>query len=285
MITLTFDIETLYSSSPEKSKKGKNIEYSYLIREVEHILQLCDDINIKATFFVVGMLVIEYSSLVRKISDAGHEIASHSMSHTCLYKLNKEDIKKEILESKKVLEDICGKNVLGFRAPAWSVCESFQDFFYDSLAEAGYKYSSSVFPGKTYLYGIPNANPLIHKTYSGIIEFPMPTAKYLGRKVGFSGGAFFRFFPDFFIIKETKRFLKNQYPLFFYFHPYEFDVCNYSFIKSIQERLLITYNRKNLGTRIKKMIALLGEPIQTMNNIISTYFNQPDKTDLDTTFL
>lgn len=279
MIALTFDIETLYGSAQEKSKKGKNIEYSYLVQEVEYILQLCEDMNIKATFFVVGKHINDYSTLIRKISDEGHEIASHSMSHTYLYNLDKIGIKREITDSKKVLEDTCGKNVLGFRAPAWSVCESFQEFFYDTLAEAGYKYSSSVYPGRTHLYGISNAKQKIHKTPSGIIEFPMPTAKCLERKVGFSGGAFFRFFPDFFIIQATKSYLRKHYPIFFYFHPYEFDVCNYKFVKPLSKRLLMTYNRQRLGTRIKKMIDILGEPIQTMDTIISIYFNHPDSTE------
>jgi polysaccharide deacetylase family protein (PEP-CTERM system associated) len=276
MIALTFDIETMYGSYQAKSKTGKNIEYSYLVQEVEYILKLCNDMNIKATFFVVGKHINDYSTLIRKISDEGHEIASHSMSHTYLYNLDKIGIKREITDSKKVLEDTCGKNVLGFRAPAWSVCESFQEFFYDTLAEAGYKYSSSVYPGKTHLYGIPHSNSVIYKTSSGIVEFPMPIAKCFGRKVGFSGGAFYRFFPDFFIIKETKRYLKNQYPVFFYFHPYEFDICNYNFVNPLRKRLLISYNRKKLGKRIKKMIEILGEPIQTMDGNITTYFNHPD---------
>ena len=285
MIALTFDIETMYGSYQAKSKTGKNIEYNYLVHEVEYILKLCNDMNIKATFFVVGKHINDYSKLIRKISDDGHEIASHSMTHTYLYNLDKIDIKREITDSKKVLEDTCGKNVLGFRAPAWSVGESFQEFFYDTLAEAGYKYSSSVYPGKTHLYGIPHSNPVIHKTSSGIVEFPMPSAKCFGRKVGFSGGAFYRFFPDFFIIKETKRYLKNQYPVFFYFHPYEFDINNYNFVNPLSERLLISYNRKRLGERIKKMIEILGEPIQTMDDIVFTYFNHPDNKDLSTNFL
>ena len=261
-IAITFDIETLYGSP-----LGSGLNKQSLVREVNHILQLCSDTDIKATFFVVGKLVSEYKELIRSIAENGHELASHSMSHTFFHKLNEEDIRHEILDSKKALEDAAGVTVEGFRAPAWSICEHFQAHYYTCLKEAGYSYSSSVYPGKTPLYGIPAAKPQMHLSPEGIVEFPMPTLSIFGKRFGFSGGAFYRALPDFIVKNASKSFLRNNEQMFFYFHPYEFDVCDYSYISSIATRMLIMYNRKQQTERIKELIRAKHKYVATMKTI------------------
>jgi len=271
-IALTFDIETLYGSYLNKSKNGGKVKYEYLINEVDHILRICSDSGVKASFFVVGNLVKEYKDLIRRIADEGHEIASHSMSHAFFYTLDRAGIRAEIMDSKSILEDLCGCHIKGFRAPAWSITNDNQDIFYDALAESGFIYSSSVFPGKTPLFGIPGANPKPHIAKNGIIEFPMPTFKLFGKRMGFSGGFFFRLFPEILISRVHRNYQRRNAPLFYYFHPYEFDVCDYSFIEPLLSRIIVMHNRRNLTPRVKRLTQENNGLFCTMHQALDSYF-------------
>lgn len=267
-IAITFDIEPVMVGKNDHSLQSSKQMYCNLEREVNYILKFCDEAGIKATFFIVGKLAKESPSIVKSISLEGHEVASHSMSHSFFSQLDEYEIEKEIYYSKSLLEDVAGVEVLGFRAPAWTVNEENRIHFYDSLKKHGYKYSSSVYPGKTPLYGMPKANPDLHMTTSGIMEFPMPTKKALGIRVGFSGGLYFRVLPNFMINRFINKYVDEQRPWFMYFHPYEFDVVKYGHIGSIFERLLLMYNRKNLSKRIQHVITAHSDMIGTMQNII-----------------
>ena len=151
-------------------------------------------------------------------TNAGHEIASHSYEHKLCYSLSQEEFKHDTENSIKILEDITGKIVKGYRAPSWSVNEEISDWFYKTLAECSITYSSSVYPGKTFLYGYPEFGDRIKIIgNTGVLEIPQKLF-FCGKKIGCSGGFFLRLFPE----KLISNFLKNlDEPSFIYIHPWE----------------------------------------------------------------
>jgi|LSQX01.2.fsa_nt_gb polysaccharide deacetylase family protein (PEP-CTERM system associated) len=268
IIAVTFDIETVGLSVRESQDSALDREYYNLERELNHILELCDSTGIKATFFIVGQIAAENPGIVKLIASEGHEIASHSMTHTFFFQLSDIEIEKEIKESKHILEDVSGMEIVGFRVPAWTISEKNYRHFYNCLAEAGYEYSSSIYPGKTPLYGMPKADPSIHLADSGIMEFPMPVRSVCGFKIGFSGGMYFRFLPRRLLDSSIQKTINAKVPWFLYFHPYEFDVVDYSMLSSWKQRMLLMHNRKGLSQRIKDIILRENDNIDIMSNII-----------------
>jgi polysaccharide deacetylase family protein (PEP-CTERM system associated) len=192
------------------------------------LLQLFADSQIRATFFVLGWVAKRSSQLVRDIQRAGHEIASHGMSHKLVYNQTREEFATETIESKALLEDITGQRIDGYRASTYSITKKSL-WALDVLCEAGFKYDSSIFPIAHDKYGIPDAPlaPAIIAAPSGrqIVEFPMSTAKLMGLRVPVSGGGYFRLLP-YAITKLglNKLNKKLERPFVFYLHPWEIDV-------------------------------------------------------------
>ena len=128
-----------------------------------------------------------------------------------------------------ILEDITGTTIYGYRAPSWSVNDSVVDWFYPVLKECGYRYSSSVYPGKTFLYGLPNFPEEIstidlQHSGSSITEFPVPVFSFMFKKFAYSGGFYLRFFPFWFIKHQISKMNHiNNKPIFIYLHPREID--------------------------------------------------------------
>ncbi len=139
------------------------------------LLDVLNEFGIKATFFIVGWVAQRHPSLIKDISRFGHEIASHGMRHLPVFRLSPQEFYKEIKESKKMLEDLSGQNVLGFRAPTYSITKKTL-WALELLVEVGYRYDSSIFPIKHDLYGIPTAPrfPFLIKELN-LVEFPIST--------------------------------------------------------------------------------------------------------------
>lgn len=112
--------------------------------------------RVKATFFVLGWIAERYPGLVRRIQKEGHEIACHGYAHKLVYKQSKEEFRQDIRRSKAILEDITGSEVIGYRAPSYSIKNKSQ-WAFEVLVEEGFKYDSSIFPIRHDFYGIPNA--------------------------------------------------------------------------------------------------------------------------------
>ena len=113
-------------------------------------------IPIKATFFVLGWIAERYPDLVRRIQKEGHEIACHGYAHKLIYKQSKEEFRQDIRKAKGTLEDITGSEVIGYRAPSYSIINKSR-WAFEVLVEEGFKYDSSIFPIRHDFYGIPNA--------------------------------------------------------------------------------------------------------------------------------
>ncbi len=223
---LSFDIEGLIESShdsmhiPKKYINQKKEDY-HITENTERILYLLSENNVKATFFILGRIAKDIPGLIRKIASEGHEIASHSYDHFRLYNFSREEIRDKLVRSKKYLEDACGEEIIGFRAPDFSIIQS-NIYAFDELLEAGFKYDSSVYPiGMHDVYGIADFQDTPFKMSNGLVELPMSTVKIFNKAFPFGGGGYFRLFP-FFLTKFFLRSSNSQNrPMNFYLHPYE----------------------------------------------------------------
>jgi polysaccharide deacetylase family protein (PEP-CTERM system associated) len=196
-------------------------EKDEIASNVDETLDFLDTHQVKGTFFVLGIIAKEQPNVVRRIADDGHEIASHSYEHLRLNNMDPSTVKEVISRSKKVLEDVSGQRVIGFRAPDFSINQQTL-YILDIIREAGFVYDSSIYPISGHdVYGVKNAKPEIHKLPNGLIEFPATTYKVLGKSIPALGGGYFRLYPlslSKFILRSLEK--RNQ-PAMFYIHPYE----------------------------------------------------------------
>jgi len=185
----------------------------------------------RATFFVLGSVAEERPTLVRRIADAGHEIASHSFSHTLLYEQRPEDVARDLEKARALLQDLSGQPVTGFRAPSWSITAR-NLWALDVIAEAGFLYDSSIFPAENYLYGVRGApaRPYRLRTRAGntLVEIP-PSVVTFGRfSFGVGGGFYLRALPLFVHVRAMRAALDRGTPFVGYVHPREFDPESWS---------------------------------------------------------
>lgn len=188
------------------------------------ILDLFAAHDVKATFFMLGWVAERYPDLVRRIVDAGHELASHGYTHTRVTQQTPKVFSEDIAKTKALLEDIAGCEVLGYRAASYSIVSETL-WAHDLLQQAGYRYSSSIYPIHHDLYGIPNAPrfPYIHRK-DGLLEIPITTVSLLKHNLPCGGGGYFRLLPYRMSRLAMKHVNKtDRQPCVFYFHPWEMD--------------------------------------------------------------
>jgi polysaccharide deacetylase family protein (PEP-CTERM system associated) len=150
--------------------------------------------GVEATFFTLGSVARRHPALARRIVADGHELASHGTDHLRVDRQSPAAFRADIRDSKKILEDIGGVVVNGYRAPTFSIgCDS--GWAHAILAEEGYRYSSSVYPVRHDLYGSPDAPRSAFAPVPGLVEIPLTTVRLLGRDIPASGGGYFRLFP------------------------------------------------------------------------------------------
>jgi len=188
------------------------------------VLELFQRRGVHATFFVLGWVAERFPSLVRDISAAGHEIASHGFGHERLTHISRREFRDGIVRTKHLLEDITGSAVSGYRAPSYSIGSSTL-WAYAELREAGYRYSSSIVPIRHDLYGMPEAPRFAFLTEcSGLLEIPVTTVRLWRRNWPCGGGGYFRLLPYALFKRGLGRVNhQDKYPGVFYFHPWEVD--------------------------------------------------------------
>jgi len=202
------------------------------------LLDLFEGHNISATCFFLGWVAHKYPHLVREAQRRGHEVASHGFSHRLTYNMSPREFCDDALHSKKILEDLIGHEIRGYRAAGFSVTQQVP-WFFDKLIEAGYLYDSSVFPAPRGHGGLQNGRfaPYVIDTSSGrIVEFPVTVVPVLGRPMCFFGGGYLRLFPLSLIRKMTRRVLAEGRPVVFYVHPREIDVLHPRLAMSLTRR-------------------------------------------------
>ncbi len=190
---------------------------------VDRILDLLNEHNAKATFFTLGWIAERFPNVVKKIVSNGHELASHGYGHHRIQEFSPKAFREDIISAKKLLEDIGGVSIRGYRAPSFSVGKETL-WAFDEIKAAGYSYSSSVYPVKHDLYGMPDAPRFPYRVENGLLEIPMTTARFGARNVPAGGGGFFRLFP----YQLSKRLIEriqreDAQRCMIYLHPWEFD--------------------------------------------------------------
>ncbi|MCB2066263.1 MAG: DUF3473 domain-containing protein [Erythrobacter sp.] len=194
-------------------------------RNVHRILDLFDAAGAYATFFTLGWVAERHGALLREIADRGHEIASHGWDHQRVFRMDKASFAQDIDRARKVLEDASGQAVKGYRAPSFSI-DARTPWAFDVLAEQGYSYSSSVAPVAHDHYGWREAPRFAFRPLkdSPLLELPVTTAMFRGKRLAAGGGGFFRVLPYAFsrwAIRQVNR--REGRPAVFYFHPWEID--------------------------------------------------------------
>jgi len=192
-------------------------------RNVDVILKLLDGGSAKGTFFTLGWVAERYPDVVRRIARAGHEVASHGYGHLRASDQTPEDFLQDITRAKRLLEDITGQQVKGYRAPSFSVGKS-NPWAFECIRQAGYDYSSSVYPIRHDHYGMPDAPRFPYQPLPGLTEVPVTTNQFFLTNVPTGGGGYFRLMPyvmSKWLIGRVNR--VDGQPAMFYFHPWEID--------------------------------------------------------------
>jgi len=194
-------------------------------QNIERILAIFAQHDVKATFFTLGWIAERYPALVRQIVAAGHELASHGYGHLRASDQSRSAFMDDIGRSKALLEDLGGQAVLGYRAPSFSIGKQNM-WALDALFEAGYRYSSSIYPVKHDHYGIPDAPRFPYHPHgpAGLLEIPVSTVRFGQKNYPAGGGGFFRLFPyalSRWLLQRVNS--RDGQPAIFYFHPWELD--------------------------------------------------------------
>jgi polysaccharide deacetylase family protein (PEP-CTERM system associated) len=209
---LSFDVEEWYDGNLHRGQVTDR--ENRLAAEWEWLLATLADFRVKATFFILGEAAARLPQLVRATADAGHEIASHSYTHELVYQRSLADFAADVRRARALLQDLSGQPVAGYRAPSWSIRRRDLPAL-QALADAGYSYSSSVFPVATGLYGEWGApvQPYRHD-HVDLLEIP-PAVGPL--RVPYGGGIYWRVAPW---LTSGLLGLARE-PKVFYFHPWE----------------------------------------------------------------
>jgi polysaccharide deacetylase family protein (PEP-CTERM system associated) len=247
-ITFTIDLE---DPSDRYAPDGRYIAMT------RRILDLCDETGRKATFFTVGRIAESAPQLIRDIAARGHEIAYHSHGHVSLTKEDPARFRAQTLADKEKLEQLSGQQVIGFRAPRFSLTPQ-SAWALDVLKECGFQYSSSIMPTDVSLFGFPDAPLHAFQWPNGLVEFPLPVAVMGKYRVPYLGGIYLYTMP-FFLLRQ---FLKKSGPrevLWTYTHPYDFD-AHEKFASMPNTPLWVAFvlwmARRQAEPKIRKILAL-----------------------------
>jgi len=226
VLFLTFDIEEWFHANYESlGVSDYDTDTSSLESNVDRLIDMCAAHDVKSTCFILGDVAKDKPHVVKKLYDAGHEIASHGSSHKLVYSMTPEEFRSDLKKSTDVLEQITGQKVVGFRAPSWSVKADMLLWFYEVLANEGLTYSSSVYPARHTLFGIEGFEMSPHyPTHHRVLEIPQHLMSLFGSKIGYAGGGFLRFFPTWLIKQQIHKANANNKSVFLYLHPREIDI-------------------------------------------------------------
>jgi len=235
--------------------------YESKIEKTTHVLlDLFKNHNVTATFFTLGYIAEKFPHLIKKIVNDGHEIASHSYSHLDIRQSTKEEFESDLLKSLKILEEISGQKILGFRAPYFSINQ--KTFWALDVIRKYMKYDSSIFPIKTPLYGISKApkiiykpskkNPLKNDESSNFFELPLATFRFLNIvNIPVAGGFHLRFLPYSLIKYGIKKINNEGNSAICYIHPRDLDP---EMLKIPQYSWHYYYGLKHSKKKYKKLL-------------------------------
>ena len=225
---MTVDVEDYFQVSAfEKhiEKSQWDILQHRVLDNTNRILDLFARHQVRATFFTLGWVAERYPELIRRIVAEGHELASHGYEHIRVTEQSPEQFRADIRKTKQLLEDVSGQAVIGYRAASYSIgAENL--WALEVLEEEGHLYSSSIYPVKHDLYGMPSAPRFAFRPDNtrNLLELPITTLKVFDKNIPCGGGGFFRLYPYLFS-RAAYQYLNSveKQAGIFYFHPWEID--------------------------------------------------------------
>ena len=228
-------------------------------RNTDRLLALLDHFGVKCTCFILGWIAERHPALVKRICDAGHEIASHGYDHRLVYEQDPQLLRQDLERSISILQSVAGCVPGGYRAPGFSI-SSNTEWAFDVIAEAGFWYDSSVFPTRRTHGGMTSAASHIHerRLSSGrfLLELPISTTRLMGRDFAYCGGGYLRAFPYRFIASRIREANAAGEPVVVYVHPRDIDPDQPRLDMPLRRRLK---SYLNLDTALDKLRRLLNE--------------------------
>lgn len=225
---MTVDVEDYFQVSafePYIAKEKWDTLPQRVEKNTHQILDIFEDSGIKATFFTLGWVAERYPGLIRRIIQGGHELASHGYEHIRVTEQTPDEFRIDVSRTKKILEDMSGHEIKGYRAASYSIGAK-NLWALNVLQEEGFKYSSSIYPVKHDLYGMPDAPRFIYEPIENqdFKEIPITTVRFANKNLPCGGGGFFRFYPYAFSKWAFNRVNNHEDQSgIFYFHPWEID--------------------------------------------------------------
>jgi len=266
-ITFTYDLE---DHRPDNKNQERYTEIT------AKLLDFLDHHGIQCTVFVLGELAERNPSLIKTIAEKGHEIGFHTYRHRHLTLETKHNFTRETERCKKHLEDLTGRQITGFRAPAFSLTQA-SIWVLDILVEYGFTYSSSVLPAKNPVNGFPGVPFGPFYWPNGLLEIPAPVSRIGPLIIPFLGGIYLRYLPLKLIMYLLDK-TPDETLLWTYCHPHDFDheepfyvIRGTSFFTS----LLLWFNRRNTFSKLQRFVenekVRFQEPFSEL--IKTGYFN------------
>ncbi|MCX5889021.1 MAG: DUF3473 domain-containing protein [Deltaproteobacteria bacterium] len=229
----------------------------------QRLLGILEELGIHTTMFVLGKFAEKFPKLVQEIHRLGHEVGNHGYGHVPIFRQTRREFKEDIVRSKDMLEQMIGQQILGYRAPDFSITKQSL-WALEVLAETGIKYDSSIFPVLRPHYGIPDwpNHPVRVKLAHDLLitEFPLAALDLLGKRWPIGGGGYHRLVPGF-IMRQLAGLHLQQAPFIFYCHPYEFDYREFSQIQweiPLKMKLHQGLGRRPFGKRFKQFVRKFG---------------------------
>jgi polysaccharide deacetylase family protein (PEP-CTERM system associated) len=215
-----FHVENLKAAIPRESWEGRPLRVE---RNTDRLLELLDERDVRATFFVLGWVAERCPSLVRRIAASGHEVACHGYGHELVYELSADEFREDVRRCKELLEELTGARVRGYRAPSFSIT----DWSISILRELGFAYDSSAFPTFAHdrygsLAGVAAGKPVV-ELEPGFHEICVSCLMVGARGLPWGGGGYFRLMPYGVFRGGVARILRSGQPYVFYIHPWEID--------------------------------------------------------------
>jgi polysaccharide deacetylase family protein (PEP-CTERM system associated) len=223
---LTIDVEDYFQVSAFAGTIERSAWESMPCRvegNIDRILAMLGEHEVHATFFALGWIAERYPEMIRRIVDAGHELGSHGYDHSRASEQGYGAFLADIRLAKAVLEAVAGREVRGYRAPSFSIGKR-NEWAFECIADAGYRYSSSVYPIRHDHYGMPDAPRFAHEVCAGLLEIPVTTVRVFQSNWPAGGGGYFRLLPYWISQWSIRRVnAVDRQPAMFYFHPWEID--------------------------------------------------------------
>lgn len=254
---LSIDLEDWYHfiGDPAVPAYEEWVNCTSRVEEVTDILlEIVEGLSV--TFFVLGFIARQHPYLIKRIGTAGHEIACHGNRHEFVFKMGPEGFRRDIAETRALLEDLTGKPCMGYRAPGFSIRQ--QDLWaLEVIREEGFIYDSSIFPAVRTAGGIADFHkyPRVLQLEAGpLVEVPISTSRLLGVTTAFCGGGFFRFFPGWYIHRNIEKTNRGGQPAVVYIHPRDIDPDQPRLPLRYFNRFLFYYGLRGAERKFRRLV-------------------------------